>query len=120
MEGDPMPDQEKALIVGVGEGLSLALARLFKQEGMEVALAARSSDRVTALAAATGCLGYRCDATSTEDVDALFRSVVADLGVPDIVVYNPSARVRGPVVDLDRDAVKDAILVTCYGGFLVA
>ena len=36
-----MADREKALIVGVGGGLSASLARLFAREGMTVALAAR-------------------------------------------------------------------------------
>ena len=42
------------------------------------------------------------------------------MGAPDIVVYNPSARVRGPVTELDPVAVRDAVLVTAYGAFLVA
>ena len=36
-----MAQQEIALIVGSGPGLSASLARLFKKEGMKVALAAR-------------------------------------------------------------------------------
>jgi NAD(P)-dependent dehydrogenase (short-subunit alcohol dehydrogenase family) len=39
--------------------------------------------------------------------------------VPDIVVYNASARARGPITDLDADAVARAIAVSAYGGFLV-
>ena len=46
--------------------------------------------------------------------------MVATQGVPDIVVYNASARARGPVTDLDPDAVARAIAVSGYGGFLVA
>ena len=41
-------------------------------------------------------------------------------GSPEIVVYNPSARVRGPLVDLDPEGVLHAIKVSAYGGFLVA
>jgi NAD(P)-dependent dehydrogenase (short-subunit alcohol dehydrogenase family) len=40
--------------------------------------------------------------------------------VPDIVVYNASARARGPVTDLDPAEVARAISVSAYGGFLVA
>ena len=32
----------------------------------------------------------------------------------------PSARVRGPFVEVDRDKVRDALMVTAYGAFLVA
>jgi NAD(P)-dependent dehydrogenase (short-subunit alcohol dehydrogenase family) len=45
--------------------------------------------------------------------------VVATSGVPDIVVYNASGRARGPITDLDPEAVARAIAVSAYGGFLV-
>ena len=41
-------------------------------------------------------------------------------GSPDVVVYNASARVRGPLVELDSNAVTQAIAVTACGGFLIA
>ncbi len=115
-----MADQEKALIVGVGEGLSASLARLFAGEGMKVALAARNPDKLAGLAEETGAGAYACDACEPGDVAALFASVTADMGEPDIVVYNASNRARGPVTDLDPEAVRTAIMVSCYAGFLVA
>src|SRR5215218_8779597 len=41
-------------------------------------------------------------------------------GTPDVVIYNASARVRGPLVELDPADVARALAVTAYGGFLVA
>lgn len=115
-----MADREKALIVGVGGGLSASLARLFAREGMTVALAARDAGKLDGLAAETGARAYRCDAADAGDVAALFDAVDGDVGPPDVVVYNPSNRARGPVGELDPEAVRTAILVTCFGGFLVA
>lgn len=112
--------KETALIVGAGSGLSASLARLFAGEGMALALAGRSPDKLDALASETGARTYRCDAADPDSVEALFAAVDTDLGAPDVVVFNPSARVRGPVQDLDPAAVRDALMVTCYGGFLVA
>jgi NAD(P)-dependent dehydrogenase (short-subunit alcohol dehydrogenase family) len=40
--------------------------------------------------------------------------------VPDIVVYNASARARGPLVDLVPAEVAHALNVSAFGGFLVA
>jgi len=111
---------ETALIVGAGAGLSASLARLFAREGMVVALASRSPSKLDALAAETGARAYACDVADPDSVAALFAAVDADLGAPDVVVFNPSRRVRGPVEELDPAAVRDAILVTAYGGFLVA
>ncbi len=114
-----MADQEVAVVVGGGPGLSSSLVRLFTREGMKAAIAARNPDKLQALADGTGCRAYRCDAVVPEDVNALFAQVARDLGEPDVVVYNASARVRGPLAELDQAAVRDAIMVTCYGGFLV-
>jgi NAD(P)-dependent dehydrogenase (short-subunit alcohol dehydrogenase family) len=41
------------------------------------------------------------------------------MGEPDVVVYNASGRVRGPIVDLDPTEVERAIAVSAFGGFLV-
>jgi NAD(P)-dependent dehydrogenase (short-subunit alcohol dehydrogenase family) len=110
---------ETALIVGAGSGLSAALARLFAKEGMRVALAARDAQKLAPLAAATGATAFRCDASKSEDVDALFAAVGKELGPPDLVVFNPSARARGPIAELDPKEVLNALIVSCYGGFLV-
>ena len=37
-----------------------------------------------------------------------------------MVVYNPSYRIRGPFFGLDREEVRKTLMVTAYGGFLVA
>ena len=111
---------ELALIVGAGPGLSASLARLCAREGMRVALAARKIGKLSALAEETGASVHACDASRREDVDALFDAVLDAEGIPDLVVYNPSARVRGAVADLDPEAVERAIAITAYGGFLVA
>ncbi len=112
-----VPSYKHALIVGAGPGLSASLARLFSSEGMTVSLAARSIDDLADLCSETEAKAFTCDTTSADDVDALFAALDSD---PDVVVYNPSARVRGPFIEIDREATKQAIMVTAYGGFLVA
>jgi len=111
--------QEIALIVGSGPGLSASLARLFTKEGMKVALAARNVKKLDGLVKEIGGRAYACDASSPADVQKLFQSVSQDIGDPSVVVYNASGRVRGPLTELDPEAVRQTILVTCYGGFLI-
>jgi NAD(P)-dependent dehydrogenase (short-subunit alcohol dehydrogenase family) len=110
---------ETALIVGTGAGLSASLARLFHKEGMHVALAARRADKLAALCSETQARAYVCDAAKRDDVENLFAAVARDIAVPDLVVFNPSARARGPIAELDPDQVLNAVMVSCYGGFLV-
>ncbi len=114
-----MSEQQTALIVGAGSGLSAALARRCAADDLQVALAARRTDKLDGLVEETGARTYACDAGELADVEALFANVQADLGIPDLVVYNPSYRKRGPFVELDPAEVEKAIRITCYGGFLV-
>ncbi|NNE84958.1 MAG: SDR family NAD(P)-dependent oxidoreductase [Alphaproteobacteria bacterium] len=114
-----MADKEIAVIVGAGSGLSGSLARLFAGEGMSVAMAARDAGKLAAICEETGAKAYACDAADGDQVDTLFDAVTADLGTPDIVVYNASARARGPITEVDRADVLNAVMVSCYAGFLV-
>ena len=111
---------QSVLIVGAGSGLSASLARRCHAAGMQVALAARDGEKAHFVAQETGASLHRCDASSIEDVAALFAALDASIGAPDLVVYNPSARLRGPIADLDPEATRTAIEVTCFGAFLVA
>ena len=111
---------EVVLIVGVGDGLSASLARRFARDGARIVLAARTPARLAALAVETKGLVIRCDVAVRADVEALFAACDAGPGAPDVVVYNPSGRVRGPLVELDPNDVKNALEVSAYGAFLVA
>lgn len=108
-----------AVIVGAGSGLSAALARRFAKEGFRIALAARDTAKLAALADETGAKTYICDVSQAADVDKFFNAVHADLGTPEVAIFNASRRARGPIQDLDPDEVKAAILTTAFGGFLV-
>lgn len=116
------PTYETALIVGAGEGLSASLARILTGEGgMRVALAARNVEKLQGLAQRTGAATFPCDASDPAQVEALFAGVERHFGTaPDVVVYNPGARLRGPFVELDPAGVERVLAVTAYGGFLVA
>ena len=104
----------RALIVGAGAGLSASLARLFAKNGLAVALAARDMRKLESLCAETGAKAYACDVTKSEDVALLFAELDRH-GAPDVVVYNASARVRGPLLSLEADDVERSIRVSAFG-----
>jgi NAD(P)-dependent dehydrogenase (short-subunit alcohol dehydrogenase family) len=116
----PKPSYRTALIVGAGRGLSASLARLFTREGLRVALAARDTEKLAPLCAETGAKAFACDAVQPEQVARLFTAVESAIEAPDVVVYNASARARGPVAELVPAEVERAIMVSGFGGFLVA
>ena len=116
----PKPSYETALIVGAGTGLSASLARLLARDGLRVALAARNSEKLMPLCAETGAKAFTCEATDPGQVARMFAAVEDATGTPDVVIYNASARARGPVAELVPSEVERAIMVSAYGGFLVA
>ncbi|MGS4918191.1 MULTISPECIES: SDR family NAD(P)-dependent oxidoreductase [Mameliella] len=103
-----------AVIIGAGEGLSAALARELARDHA-LTLAARGGEKMRAVAEETGARRVLLDATDEHDVVRLFDDLPA---VPRVVIYNPSARVRGPVAELDADEVRAAVEVTAIGAFL--
>jgi NAD(P)-dependent dehydrogenase (short-subunit alcohol dehydrogenase family) len=115
-----IPPYESALIVGAGSGLSASLARKLAREGLRLALAARKTEKLSALAGETRARTFACNAADTDDVAKLFTEVERAIGAPDVVIYNPSARARGPLVELVPAEVEHAIAVSAFGGFLVA
>ena len=110
---------QSALIVGAGSGLSASVARTFAKAGMNIALAARSTDDLVALAQETMAKTYTCDAGDGAQVDKLFAALNSD-DAPDVVVYNASYRTRGPLIELDSAEVAKALHVSAFAGFLVA
>ncbi|MCY4189815.1 MAG: SDR family NAD(P)-dependent oxidoreductase [Rhodospirillaceae bacterium] len=111
--------QESVLIVGAGPGLSASFARLCAADGMAVTVAARQADKLSDMAGETGATARQCDASNPASVDALFEAAIAEHGVPDLVLYNPSYRARGAITEINREEVLKALMISCYGGFLV-
>jgi NAD(P)-dependent dehydrogenase (short-subunit alcohol dehydrogenase family) len=111
---------KSALIIGAGAGISASVARQLAQAGLKIALAARNTEKLAALAAETGALAVATDAVDPESVARLFEAVEAAFGAPEIVLYNASARVPGPLTELDPGQVRNSLNISAFGGFLAA
>jgi NAD(P)-dependent dehydrogenase (short-subunit alcohol dehydrogenase family) len=109
-----------ALIVGAGSGISASVARALAAAGLKIGLAARDVDKLAPLATETGAERFAVDAADPVAVAHLFEAAEARLGGPDVVLYNASARAHGSIAEIDPDAVRKAIEITAFGGFLVA
>ena len=109
-----------ALIVGAGSGNSASFARALAAENYQVVLAARNTSKLEELCTQTSARAIGCDATSVDSVANLFESMQQDIGIADVVLYNPSAYTAGSITDLDPERVHDSLMQTAYGAFLVA
>src|SRR5829696_10134757 len=108
-----------ALIVGAGSGISASVARGLAAGGLKIGLAARDIEKLAPLAAEIGAERFAVDASDPAAVAHLFEAVDARLGAPEIVLYNASARAPGPIAELDPEAVRRAVEISAFGGFLV-
>jgi len=120
-----MANQETALIVGGGPGISASCARLFAREGMRVAVAARNPDKTVlqTLEQEHGVRRYGCDATEATAVADLFAQVSKDLGSPRLVIHNIDGRVadifRKPITEANPQLALQTLTNSAYSAFLV-
>ncbi len=118
-------EAEVALIVGAGPGISASCARLFSQQGMKVAVAARDRDKpaLKALVAEQGVSSFFCDAADPASVAGLFDEVSSRLGVPRLVVHNIDGRprevFRKSITEVEPAAVLATLLNSTFSAFLV-
>jgi NAD(P)-dependent dehydrogenase (short-subunit alcohol dehydrogenase family) len=100
--------------------LSASLARHLNEEGIKIALAARTTGDLEPLVKELGAAAFTCDASEPADVAKLFADLDAGFGAPEIVIYNASFRTRGALIDLVPADVEKALAVSAFGAFLVA
>ncbi|SAL40554.1 short chain dehydrogenase/reductase family oxidoreductase [Caballeronia sordidicola] len=106
-----------ALIIGAGAGISGSLTRLLREAGIAVVVAARDIGKLAALVNQTGAIALQADAADATQVERLFAETEARIGAPEIVIYNASGRVRGPIAELDPAQVEQAVAVSALGAF---
>lgn len=120
-----MAIQDVAIIIGGGPGISASCARLFCENGIKVAVAARNPDKpvLKELQLKYAVSLYQCDATQPDAVSALFKSVQADLGNPRLVIHNIDGRseeiFRKSITDAEPEAFLDVLKNSTFSAFLV-
>jgi NADP-dependent 3-hydroxy acid dehydrogenase YdfG len=87
-----MPDEPVFLITGASTGIGAATARAAVEAGYRVVLAARSEDKLQALAGELGgddrALALRCDVTSWEDQERMVGAALDAFGRVDVTFAN--------------------------------
>ena len=111
---------DKVIIVtGASSGIGLASARLFGREGAKVVMAARSLDRLEALAGGVApedrVLCVKCDVSREEECRALVERTVERFGRIDILVNNAGISMRAMFNDLDLKVIHSLMDVNFWG-----
>ncbi|HEY6122584.1 MAG TPA: SDR family NAD(P)-dependent oxidoreductase [Pyrinomonadaceae bacterium] len=113
-----------ALITGGGRGIGRAIALLFGGEGAQVAVAARTSEQVTGVAAeikrASGLesLAIVCDVAAETSVQQMFADVADRFqGTPDILVNNAGIAESAPFAKTDTDLWERHLAINLNGPF---
>ena len=83
-------------VVGIGPGNGAAFARRFTADGFAVALIARSPSLSQQLAQELPhARAYECDVGDAASVSRTFEAIRADLGDPEVVVFNAGSGTFG-------------------------
>jgi NAD(P)-dependent dehydrogenase (short-subunit alcohol dehydrogenase family) len=111
-----------AAVLGVGPGLSAAVARRFAGEGFGVALMARKEENVAQIGKEIEgdggtALPISTDATDPDSVAAAFGRIREELGDPEVFVYNAGAFQMGGILDLSPEQFDECFRANCAGAF---
>ena len=101
------------IITGASSGIGEAAARLLSQQGCKLALAARSYDKLEALAAElpAECLALRADMTQPGDISDMVERTLERYGRVDIMLANAGIWIRGQFADGDPDAFSELFTI---------
>jgi NAD(P)-dependent dehydrogenase (short-subunit alcohol dehydrogenase family) len=104
------------LVVGRGGGIARAIALSVRDEGAHVVAAGRNQEALESAYEGMRITDEYVDLTDEASIDALGQR----LGRVDHVISTASARARGRVADLDRDAVRLAFDTKVIGPIMLA
>ena len=110
--------KDKVIVVnGASSGIGLAAAKLFGSYGARVVMAARSLEKMEAMAPEVGkeVLCVRCDVSVEQDCKALVEKTVERFGRIDILVNNAGLSMRAMFKDLDLVVIKRLMDVNFWG-----
>jgi 3-oxoacyl-[acyl-carrier protein] reductase len=98
-----------AIVCGASSGMGLAIAESLAAQGANVSMFARRRDLLDREAERLGALPVRGDLTNPADLERLVKRTVEAFGGIDILVNNGGGPKPGPAVDLEIDALEDAV-----------
>lgn len=115
---------KKALITGAGKGIGKALALTLAQEGVSVALLARTTADLEKVAEEVTAFGVeafvvQADVASLDSVNVAAEKVLNAFGTIDILINNAGIGRFGNFMDLEAASWEEVIQVNLMGAYYV-
>ena len=113
-----MADERVLLITGASTGIGAATAEAAVADGWRVVLAARSEDKLEALAGKLGeesALAVRCDVTDLADQEALVKRTLDTFGRLDAVFANAGFGAKRGFLEGQPDDLRRMVLTNILG-----
>lgn len=108
-----------ALVTGGSSGIGLAIARMLREEGFALTLAARKLDRLEAARDELSCAVVQADVSSEEDCERLVAEHVRLHGGLDVLVNSAGVGIAGRIGDTSAKHWDLQQSVNLRGTFLV-
>lgn len=113
------------VIVGAGPGVSGAVAARFAQEGFQLVLVARRAEALASYVAelrqaGATATGFTADASDPAALTQAFDQIKAQVGEPEVLVYNAAAVVQGPPSTLSAESLRHDFKVNVVGAVIAA
>jgi short-subunit dehydrogenase len=118
-------DNRHLLLVGVGPGLGMAIARRFANGGYRVTLVARSSDGLERLADSLADTGAQidtvaADASDPEGLRARMVELYGEWGAPGLIIYNAVMGAQDKLLESSVEHLQTAYAVDVIGAIVLA
>ncbi len=118
-------ESKHIIIVGVGPGISMSVAKKFGKEGFSISLISRSADKLVGYSQELFGLGIRnsvYEANSTNDkmLEHQINMATIQHGAPKMVLYNAVKASPGSALEYDMEAFQKDFDVNVLGALRVA
>ncbi|BAU12973.1 short-chain dehydrogenase/reductase SDR [Leptolyngbya sp. NIES-3755] len=115
--------QKVCAIVGFGTGVSTGVAKAFGKEGYTLALIARNPTKLEDNAQALKTMGYTvqsfaADASDEASLVGAFKQIRAELGDPEVLIYNAFAATPGKPSSIDAKTLISDFSVNVAGALI--
>jgi NAD(P)-dependent dehydrogenase (short-subunit alcohol dehydrogenase family) len=97
-----MMSRKRALVTGVGPGTGTAVVRRFAEGGYDVAMLARSEDRLRQIEQEIGhAKAYPVDVSDTASFDQTLDRILSEFGPPEVAIHNAVGGAFGNFMQID-------------------